>query len=343
MPTEANNYTIVLETSNNVQETIIEEMSPIIEEMSVHEPVTNESTKINGITNFENPIEQDATNVPIEQQHQSTDSNSQNKDKTKLHECEVCHIKFQRSYQLKRHKFIGIHEFKNNDQPLVSPTKTQLSPSKIQSSPVVQEQVSNFNDIIEETIIAYNENIKNDLPIVYQVYYEDENSIATPIIIKENCSSSYSTEVADENDETDSLACEYCHANFELIDHLDSHLQQHNRKGFYRCELCDAKFNYVEILKNHVTSHVFHKPYKCELCEKSFNEIAVLKVHLKTHRDEKNFRFKCHRCNEMLLDNEQLTAHLYMHNGIKAFKCEWCSRVFIHNVILKKHISMHHT
>lgn len=348
MPAETNNYTIVLE-SPHTQSIIKDEPETIIPDhvtknitsitttnssaAAAVAATTNNTTHINGITNTVPNIQTTMYRKPMPFVSPTTITDQSKtiencKTTSKIYECEMCHLKFKRQYQLKRHKFIGIHEFQKVYRP----------------PPMLQ-----FNDIIEEIVPGADD---DNVPIVYQVYYED-NSVDdgsgdggggaqqdTSNEISDSGNLSCST---DDADEPESLTCEYCHASFELIDHLDSHMQQHNRKGFFRCELCDAQFNYLEILKNHVTSHVFTKPFKCELCELSFTDVQILRVHLKMHRDKNNFRYKCHQCNEMFLGNEQLTAHLYIHNGVKAFKCEWCSRVFIHNVILKKHISMHHT
>lgn len=339
MPAETNNYTIVLE-SHHTHPIFTEEPETIIPD-HVSQNITSITTTTTDVTsaNTDQQINGIANNIPIIQTTQyrkpmsvgsatSTTDHPRSiencKTTSKMYDCDVCHLKFKRQYQLKRHKFIGIHEFQKVYQP---------------------PPMLHFNDIIEEIVPGMDDD--NNVPVVYQVYYEensvDDSGTQQHILTSNEMDSgnlSYST---DDADESESLTCEYCHASFELIDHLDSHMQQHTRKGFFRCELCDAQFNYLEILKNHVTSHVFTKPFKCELCELSFTDVHILKVHLKIHRDKNNFRYKCHQCNEMFLGNEQLTAHLYIHNGVKAFKCEWCSRVFIHNIILKKHISMHHT
>lgn len=86
-----------------------------------------------------------------------------------------------------------------------------------------------------------------------------------------------------------SVQCDYCFDCFEttrsLLDHLDSHKDQHN---LHKCSECSKIFPMVFLLDCHRAQHaIIEKPYVCRICNHRFRLHFLLKKHLATHSNER--------------------------------------------------------
>ncbi|XP_068627983.1 transcription factor IIIA-like [Battus philenor] len=137
---------------------------------------------------------------------------------------------------------------------------------------------------------------------------------------------------------------------------------------------CDNKYNRPYRLEQHLLSHFNIKPFPCpwENCSKAYSNKSHMNRHiasahkqvktniiyscpqcLKTYSNRQNLKkhirqkhvvslpFVCDFCNAQCRKKHQLSAHMYIHNGVKAFKCETCSKEFVTLYEKKKHMRCH--
>uniref|UniRef100_A0A1E1W5P4 C2H2-type domain-containing protein n=1 Tax=Pectinophora gossypiella TaxID=13191 RepID=A0A1E1W5P4_PECGO len=78
----------------------------------------------------------------------------------------------------------------------------------------------------------------------------------------------------------------------------------------------------------------------CPTCQNKYANRQNLKRHIKIHHNLR-IPFSCDSCNIDFKKKHQLSAHMYIHTGIKAFSCEICSKEFVTLLEKKKHMRCH--
>ncbi|XP_013774646.1 zinc finger protein 721-like isoform X2 [Limulus polyphemus] len=135
------------------------------------------------------------------------------------------------------------------------------------------------------------------------------------------------------------LNCELCGLQFSHQQHLQKHIQGHERNN---CRICNAKFTKKKILCKHMrTTHKIAEPeklYECPFCERHFFKRPSLLSHLKEHA---NGKIVCKKCGEMCENEESYSWHMEKHLEEYKFHCSQCNESFARRQQYEKHMLGH--
>ena len=152
--------------------------------------------------------------------------------------------------------------------------------------------------------------------------------------------------------ETHTLACPVCAAQFTqmmaLVEHAAEHGKQKGPKfpNFHRphkCDKCWKAFTTVERLNQHFLCHgpEESKPFLCPICNKRFMNNSALSCHMKTHSHKKYY--ECPLCYLGFDRTSAMREHSIIHaNADGMYNCSHCDKVFAEFLVLKKHIRGFH-
>ncbi|NWX33788.1 ZBT49 protein, partial [Notiomystis cincta] len=79
------------------------------------------------------------------------------------------------------------------------------------------------------------------------------------------------------------FTCDECGKSFNMQRKLVKHRIRHTGERPYSCSACGKCFAGSGDLRRHVRTHTGEKPYACETCHKCFTRSAVLRRHTKMH------------------------------------------------------------
>ncbi|NWR10485.1 ZBT49 protein, partial [Paradoxornis webbianus] len=79
------------------------------------------------------------------------------------------------------------------------------------------------------------------------------------------------------------FTCDECGKSFNMQRKLVKHRIRHTGERPYSCSACGKCFAGSGDLRRHVRTHTGEKPYSCETCNKCFTRSAVLRRHKKMH------------------------------------------------------------
>ncbi|XP_043274002.1 zinc finger protein 260-like isoform X16 [Venturia canescens] len=161
--------------------------------------------------------------------------------------------------------------------------------------------------------------------------------------------------------------CAPCGYKFSRRAKFERHMNSHNRKKpepeTFECEICKQSFPRKSAFASHMLKHSSEKPHKCKVCGKGFKRpwevTAHLKIHtgsmytceicnfetaykvsLKTHHrrvHQKDYPYKCDKCEKAFMSKYELDDHLTSHLGTKDFICEICGNAYSQRTYLLYH------
>ena len=85
-------------------------------------------------------------------------------------------------------------------------------------------------------------------------------------------------------------ACQFCPKAFLHKESWTAHMRRHRGDRPFVCDFESCKKGFAELwaLKKHMRLHTGEKPYICQLCPKSFSDCSNLAKHRKTHEKDVN-------------------------------------------------------
>lgn len=199
----------------------------------------------------------------------------------KTYSCEICGQIFQRSYQLNRHNFIGLHK------------------RKPQNGPRVSQQ--NGNNITNESQWYDIQNVFHDMETYYKCPFCNEASTDLKILDEH---------IQIHNGKAFSYICELCDKVLPYPKYLKNHVISHTLNHFHQCDICERSFSSLPSLIKHEHSchgkgmqttcyqckkvfdnnnlwlshsfrHTLKKPYICDICSTGFIHLSILLKHKK--------------------------------------------------------------
>lgn len=284
--------------------------------------------------------------------------------RSKLHKCFDCHDQFERSYQLKRHRFVS-HNHETNDQQqqhhaaekpneivngkgtvvkqhLQNSSRITLMPSSQPSKCSVSPHSTNINNIFATTTI--NKVIVKNEVVQTKRYFDSYTGLEWNQII-------YDIQSLPRSCNAVIIKCAVCNGNFDNLKNIDQHLVVHNGEPFrHQCQLCDEWMAHRSYLIKHVIGHTKPYRYKCEHCQLSVATAEQLRIHKsmvsnvfgipKCSVDQitRRLNYQCLVCRQTFVNKHLFDSHrFFKHEGKKLYECEVCRQRFIHLAVLLKH------
>ncbi|XP_071483604.1 uncharacterized protein, partial [Diadema antillarum] len=141
--------------------------------------------------------------------------------------------------------------------------------------------------------------------------------------------------------------CDMCDQSYALRRNLRKHKLSHNAINL-ACRKCNKVFLDKNALQRHMVVHSHEKKYVCDVCDKAFISMAFLIQHKKCHivRDTRKKPYQCSECERSFLDRNSLRNHQLIHahgdiSRIRKIECEVCHRMFVSSYQMRKHRLTH--
>ncbi|RLU22806.1 hypothetical protein DMN91_005084 [Ooceraea biroi] len=129
--------------------------------------------------------------------------------------------------------------------------------------------------------------------------------------------------------------CSTCQEFFARRGDLNRHMVKHSDVRPYKCMVCEKTFKRSSTVNNHMQLHS-GVTYTCDAC----GFVTMNKLSLKTHNrrvHQRDFRFRCDRCDKGFMSNYDLEDHKASHLGAKTFVCEHCGNAYSQRSYLVAH------
>ena len=114
------------------------------------------------------------------------------------------------------------------------------------------------------------------------------------------------------------------------------------------CPVCSAQFTQMLALVEHAAEHGiakkqpnYHRPFKCDKCWKAFTTQERLTAHFLCHGPDENKQFPCMICGKRFLNNSARSCHLKTHSLHKYYECPLCRMGFDHAAAMREHSQVH--
>ncbi|XP_055840123.1 zinc finger protein 502-like [Episyrphus balteatus] len=170
------------------------------------------------------------------------------------------------------------------------------------------------------------------------------------------------------------FVCKECGLGCKTMDLLKKHILLHENKELIECPKCPKRYFTKPGLKlhNQKTHHPDKKPSICKICDKTFQynhdlvihnhkkhdgpvpklvrrtgkpitaACAALRVIKKQKKRDFVKPFKCDKCEEAYVLEEQLKRHVKVHDEYRPHTCKFCSKSFKRDAHLKLHVNNIH-
>ncbi|XP_072933816.1 uncharacterized protein [Epargyreus clarus] len=124
------------------------------------------------------------------------------------------------------------------------------------------------------------------------------------------------------------FVCAHCRKGFARRAELRDHMRIHTGERPFACDICGATFTQNSNLHSHKrATHLDDKRYQCSLCPKKFKRRRLLDYHIKaSHTGERPHR--CETCGATFVYPEHFKKHTRIHSGEKPYVCEVCGKSF---------------
>ena len=114
------------------------------------------------------------------------------------------------------------------------------------------------------------------------------------------------------------------------------------------CPVCSAQFTQMMALVEHAAEHGkakklpnYHRPFKCDKCWKAFTTQERLTQHFLCHGPDDAKPFACMICGKRFLNNSARSCHLKTHSLHKYYECPLCRMGFDHAAAMREHSQIH--
>lgn len=135
------------------------------------------------------------------------------------------------------------------------------------------------------------------------------------------------------------LSCAACEIEFDNVELLSEHMEEHVDKEQRICRVCNKTFMNVETLKSHIRCHTGKMPFQCETCGKACRTRKDLREHCEVHSCDK--KHVCTTCGKQFRLRKTYLRHRVIHSGEKNYVCEYCGMKFWFKYRRSRHMLVH--
>lgn len=137
------------------------------------------------------------------------------------------------------------------------------------------------------------------------------------------------------------MLCHICGILIASNSSLRQHLWRHELEEKYSCEECDLVFFSTWNSTRHMRRDTINsdKPFKCNKCQETFLTQNDLRRHQK--REAGDLHFWCETCGGKFEDAAKLQDHKGLHTADKRHTCSTCGRKFRYGSNLSRHMKEH--
>uniref|UniRef100_A0A8D8HL91 Gastrula zinc finger protein XlCGF57.1 n=2 Tax=Culex pipiens TaxID=7175 RepID=A0A8D8HL91_CULPI len=139
------------------------------------------------------------------------------------------------------------------------------------------------------------------------------------------------------------FVCDICYSNYQNDQCLQKHKTRFTSKvKKYQCTQCGKQFFYPGKLSDHEKTHLGEKVFQCPECPASYISRESLRKHIQRHTMPED-KYKCPECGRCYRSSKNLKEHLNLHTGERPFVCTFtdCTAAFARDTSLAKHILTH--
>ncbi|XP_063543222.1 zinc finger protein 28 homolog [Cydia strobilella] len=135
------------------------------------------------------------------------------------------------------------------------------------------------------------------------------------------------------------FACDVCGATFSQRSNLHSHKRAtHYDDKRYKCDQCPKRFKRRRLLDYHIkASHTGERPLKCEICKATFVYPEHYKKHARIHSGEKPY--VCEVCGKSFNSRDNRNTHRFVHSDKKPYECLVCGAGYMRKRLLYSHMN----
>lgn len=130
--------------------------------------------------------------------------------------------------------------------------------------------------------------------------------------------------------------CEMCSFSANDFQSFKQHRRIH-RSTLVKCELCNDEqvYTLLALTKHFISKHCVNGHFRCEKCGFSTRDVGTFVQHIHKHKE---IPYKCGKCHQENLTEEELQNHLLVHTSMFSFGCPYCRYSTSRKDYLLKHI-----